>query len=192
MFAQIETPVFLDHHMVNQVTVCSPYIQQPPIPPEQIMAATLQSGSLNGISGTIFNAEIQIGFSNGSSRVPFCDTTAYKVEQLRLAAKITEAKREWSRYLLDPKSSVDVDQISETVDHLYDAVFEYGPAAIDLRGLFPDAVNGEHLAAILRATSAWSNSVLGWTPALKVAEQALRLNKQNPYDALVGLVVHNE
>ncbi len=94
----------------------------------------------------------------------------------------------WQRHLFDINASADVDTLSETVESVLDVLAELGPAAIDLTGLSARNVQGEHLAAVLRATATWDSQTPGWFDALQVAKLALQREKIDPLDALYGLI----
>lgn len=68
-----------------------------------------------------------------------------------------------------------------------DLVYDRGFHAIDFTRIEPDEVNGEHLAAVLRMTSANRILVKGWKHALCVARKALHRQNANIANVLVGL-----
>jgi hypothetical protein len=111
----------------------------------------------------------------------------YIEEVMEVPARIF-ATQKWRRLVLDPRSSVDVDAISETVDAVYEAIDTYGSSFISFENLDPQTVQGEHLAAALRATSPWRAEVPGWHSALGVAKAALTNSGVSPDDALYGLI----
>lgn len=90
---------------------------------------------------------------------------------------------------LDPNASDDVDAISDTIETALDLLNNFGPSFVnfDLFLSLPKSVNGEHLAAILRVTHPWSETIPGWGKMLGVAEEALREVGLDPADALMGL-----
>lgn len=90
-------------------------------------------------------------------------------------------------HVFDPFAPTDVDTISETVSSLVDLVYDRGFHAIDFTRIEPDEVNGEHLAAVLRMTSANRILVKGWKHALCVARKALHRQNANIANVLVGL-----
>jgi hypothetical protein len=94
----------------------------------------------------------------------------------------------WQRHLLDLNASTDVDALSETVESVLEVLSAHGPTAIDLTNLSDKGVQGEHLAAILRTTSAWDSQTPGWYQALHVAKLALQREGIDPQDALYGLI----
>ena len=94
----------------------------------------------------------------------------------------------WKRYLFDINASTDVDTISETVESVFESLARDGPSAIDLTTISASQVNGEHLAALLRATSSWRDQIPGWDRALIVASKALELANVDPKAALAGML----
>ncbi|MBB6582768.1 hypothetical protein [Ralstonia solanacearum] len=108
-------------------------------------------------------------------------------EELKVQAQL-QALRQWKRYVFDPASPTDVDAISETVDRVFDVISEFGPGALSLADVRPDEVQGEHLAAVLRASSSWADAVPGWSNALQVAATALTNSGIDPNDALYGMI----
>jgi hypothetical protein len=68
------------------------------------------------------------------------------------------------------------------------ALLAYGPAAIDLRGLPVDRVNGMHLAVVLRATFSRKAQTPGWDQALVIAQAALQRDNISVASALGGLL----
>lgn len=97
------------------------------------------------------------------------------------------ATEKWTQHLLNRHASVDVDAITETVEGVLDALAEFGPGSLHLRDFRPDAVQGEHLAAVLRASSTWKDEVSGWTEAIGVAKAALITSGADPEDVLFGM-----
>lgn len=95
--------------------------------------------------------------------------------------------QKWQHNLLNPDASTDVDDLSDTVDAVYEGIAIFGPSFISLANLAPESVQGEHLAATLRATYPWRDEVSGWNDALEVARTALAYAGEDPDDALYGL-----
>jgi hypothetical protein len=93
----------------------------------------------------------------------------------------------WQRHVLNPAAPPGVDALTETVRSVYNTLAAYGPAGLSLADLTFDTVQGEHLAALLRATFRLRTQISGWRHALFVAEAALRREGVDPNDALVGL-----
>lgn len=93
----------------------------------------------------------------------------------------------WQHYLLDPAAPATVAAISETIAAAYKTLSIYGPTGLSLLKLRADSVQGEHLAAVLRASFRLRNQIPGWKPALEVARTALLRQGIDPADALVGL-----
>lgn len=111
-----------------------------------------------------------------------------EVEGELKAQALLQVLRQWKRYVFDPSSPTDVDAISETVDRVFDVISEFGPGALSLVGIRPEKVQGEHLAAVLRASSSWADTVPGWRDALNVAALALSNAGIDPNDALYGMI----
>lgn len=108
-------------------------------------------------------------------------------EELKVQAQF-QALRQWKRYVFDPSAPTDVDAISETVDRVFDVISEYGPGSLSLADVQPNNVQGEHLAAVLRASSSWADAVPGWHDALQIAATALANSGIDPNDALYGMI----
>lgn len=90
-------------------------------------------------------------------------------------------------HVFDPAAPADVNAIGETVSSLVNLVYDRGFHAIDFTSIEPEEINGEHLAAVLRITSANRILVKGWNRALRVAREALRQQNVNVADVLFGL-----
>lgn len=111
--------------------------------------------------------------------------------QAEWQARMYAAEQEgilWRKHVVDRNALVDTDTISETVDHVFQMASRFGPSSLDFRGLRTDAVNGEHLAAALRASSSFSHMTLGWESALQVAHDAILASGADPGDALFGMI----
>jgi hypothetical protein len=94
----------------------------------------------------------------------------------------------WQKFLLDPKAAVDVDAISETIESVFVTIDQYGVGAVELGKYKAEQVSGEHLAAILRATSSARDQIAGWNSALEIAAAALVRAGRDPADALFGMI----
>lgn len=94
----------------------------------------------------------------------------------------------WRKYVCDVAASADVDALTETAEAVLDSIQAHGPALFNLKGLHAVAVNGEHLATVLRTSFTWRDQVPGWHEALRVAEVALTQAGVDPEDALFGLI----
>jgi hypothetical protein len=92
----------------------------------------------------------------------------------------------WRLTVLDPSAPVDVDAISATVESVFTTLFLHGSASLDLTTI-EGPVNGEHLAAVLRASALARESIPGWSAARGVAHAALVAEGKDPADALFGL-----
>jgi hypothetical protein len=102
--------------------------------------------------------------------------------------EVTSSLRKWDLYLTDINAPVDVNAIAKTLDLVFEAMNKYGAGAVDLCNLHAPNINGEHLAAILRATSSIKNLIPGWANALNVAKTALTNQHIEIEDALFGLI----
>lgn len=94
----------------------------------------------------------------------------------------------WRKHVCDTDASPDVDSLTETAEAVMTLVAEHGPARLNLQGFTAAAVQGEHLATLLRASFSWRDQVPGWHGALRVAEIALKRASLDPEDALFGLI----
>lgn len=167
--------------------IFSPYVQKPNLTPQQMLAGTAltsQSSASSNVRFATTDCDIASDFFSGIS---FGNTAAFKNEQFKQSIAISKISAFWKKFLLDPIAPNDVDAISVTVEYIFEAISQFGPGAIDLNKLAEDRVSGEHLAAILRATSTWKSLIPGWKAALHVAEIALVRVGIDPQDALVGL-----
>lgn len=180
----------INHPMFNPPAVFAPHFQRPPRSADQVVtyldwALYARSPDLQSTSRmAIIDRSSSASMANDS----FIDTPAYRHQWNRQAKAIAAFSVYWKKFLMDPRASVDVDAISESIDHIYEAIDQFGPGGIDLNNLRAQDVNGEHLAAILRATSSWKTLVPGWIDALQVAAAALKIANVDAEDALFGLV----
>lgn len=105
------------------------------------------------------------------------------MKSYRLAA----GAKKWQRHVFDPHALADVDALTETVEATLDFISEFGPTVLSLEHIRSNSVQCEHLAAVLRASSSWSDDVLGWRSALEVAKQAVLAAGLDPDDVLYGM-----
>ncbi|MBR8414753.1 hypothetical protein [Burkholderia cenocepacia] len=108
-------------------------------------------------------------------------------EVVEVPARLSVTQK-WQRLVFDPSASVDVDDLSETVASVYEAIDTFGPSVISFEHVEAAAVQGEHLAVALRATSPWRDEIAGWRAALQSARVALENSGVPPEDALYGLL----
>lgn len=108
-------------------------------------------------------------------------------ERARRIAGLREFAARWEFYLYDVNASVDVDDISETVEAVLDAISQYGLGSLNFSGLNSKQVNGEHLAAMLRTTFTWRNQIEGWQQGMETASLALKRSGLDPDEVLLGL-----
>lgn len=81
-----------------------------------------------------------------------------------------------------------VDNLTKTAESALGWLLLNGISHLDLSGLVPENVNCEHLALILRMTSTFKDSIIGWDDALAVAQTAATLSSLDPTDILFGLI----
>jgi len=144
-----------------------------------------QSRRYETLTGVKFSVDfISVSSKQGS----MLDSPAYIVERHKSRDAIDESAANWKRYILDLSAPTDVDALSETIDSIYDAIDRYGSGAVNLATLPADAVNGEHLAAILRSTYPFRNQIIGWHHARDIAIKALQGASIDINDALAGLL----
>lgn len=124
----------------------------------------------------------------GGSWLSFLDSLSYEAEKLENLEAINAISEHWKQHLFDLSASTDVDALSETIEGVYDAIDRFGPGAVDLASLGSEGINGEHLAAILRATFPFQNRIPGWSCALGEAVKALQRDGVDVDDALAGLL----
>jgi len=95
---------------------------------------------------------------------------------------------QWWEHVFNPRAPTDVDSITKTVEGVLDFIAAFGPESLSLRGLQPESVQGEHLAALLRASSTWCDQIAGWHEGLNVAQAAIAMAGEDPRDALFGMI----
>ena len=133
-------------------------------------------------SATRYTVEI----INGSSGSAFEYKKAAVLEAILYSS--TPAANSWTKHVLNPSASTDIDSLSETINAMFDCLNQCDPSVLYFGGFAARDVNGEHLAAALRASSSWRDEISGWDNALEVAAEALRLAGIAPEDALFGMV----
>lgn len=113
-----------------------------------------------------------------------------KVEELaRMTSyRLAAGAKKWQRHVLDPHALADVDALTETVEATLDFISEFGPTVLSLENIRSNSVQCEHLAAVLRASSSWSDEVPGWRAALEVSKQAVVAAGLDPNDVLYGMI----
>ena len=154
--------------------------------PDEVVAGVMAfvKGSFPALSNTFFTTGAEI-WNYGA-------TTAEQQGILHAAQAQTAAMahfgHEWKHYIFNVASPTDVDAISQTIERVLETVVQYGPECVDLTSAEPEQVNGEHLAALLRATFVWQDKVPGWRRGLDIATAALQRAGINPQDALIGLI----
>lgn len=116
------------------------------------------------------------------------DSLGYLSARDRAAEEIEELAAKWKALLLDTAAPKTANALTRTARPIFQALLQFGPGAIDLRGLSPAEINVDHLAVILRATLSHKHRTPGWTEALHVAREALRGDPQAQDDTLGGLI----
>jgi hypothetical protein len=130
------------------------------------------------------NNRYYVTFLHGS----FGEKADYELMTGMMAWTFFSSNEQWRRYVFDPAATTSVDALTETVEAALDFLVQYGPKAMSLTGLQPNAVQGEHLAALLRASSTWHADIPGWHEAVQVASEAVRIAGIDPADALFGMI----
>jgi hypothetical protein len=94
----------------------------------------------------------------------------------------------WKSFVIEKHAPVDTDSVAETIDRVFQMAYRFGPSSVDFRGMDSSKVNGEHLAAALRAASSFKHLALGWSNALRVAKEAILVEGGDPSDSLLGMI----
>jgi len=81
-----------------------------------------------------------------------------------------------------------IDNLTKTAESALGWLIVNGVSHLDLSGLIPEDINCEHLALILRMTSTFKDSIIGWDDAITVAQTAATLSNLDPTDILFGLI----
>ena len=150
------------------------------------LAASVRS-QFPALSNTFFATSDRLINFRTSESTRFVNFDAFaKTVQARSFA-LSEYAVAWKRYVFDVSAPVDVDAISETIEYTFEVLAQFGPDGIDLNNLDPQRIQGEHLAAVLRATSTWRDQTPGWHDALVTARTALEREGVNPQEVLFGL-----
>jgi hypothetical protein len=102
--------------------------------------------------------------------------------------QVETAAQAWRTGLFDLSAPYNADGLTPTVMGTYRFLMSFGPRAIDLRGLNVHAVNGMHLATILRSTYSWRGEIPGWREAVIVACKALERGGFSVEDAAGDLL----
>lgn len=98
-----------------------------------------------------------------------------------------EARSRWLSRVLDRTLAPTSNEITKTIRPVFELLSQFGPESVDLRHL-PEAVNGVHLAAVLRSTANELEGTEPWRQALALAQRALVLDGVDPQDALFGMI----
>lgn len=130
------------------------------------------------------NNPYRLNFGHGS----FSGVNQLVLKTRMEALRLLDANTLWQQHVFNPTASADIDSLTETVEGILNFIAEFGPSCISLNGFQPLAVQGEHLATLLRASSTWRDEIEGWDNALDVAKEALIRENINPADALFGMI----
>lgn len=157
--------------------------------PAAVLPVALSAGLIEpNLDNAVPVAVSSLHVASHSLDVSQADSPSFQAEwQVRMNAAEQEGIL-WRRYVVDPSALVDTDTISETVDHVFQMASRFGPSSLDFRGLRAEDVNGEHLAAALRASSSFSYMTPGWEDALQVAHDAILAAGGDPQDTLFGMI----
>ena len=143
-------------------------------------------GSLVGISisDTRFIGKPRLGAIQDA----MLETSNYRTEQIKMRDESQLLSSRWKKLVLDPAAGKKSKDPTRTTEPVFDALLRVGPAAIDLRDLPEDSVNGMHLAVVLRVTFSRRNQVTGWAKALQTAIKTLKSSGANVDLILAGLL----
>ena len=119
--------------------------------------------------------------TNGSFRETWLELAQSTVQQARAVMRV-------QAHVLNPSAESDIDSLTETVEAALEFVSEFGPGQLNLLEYTAQRVHYEHLAALLRATSTWRDSIPGWHEALREAEAATQQVGADPEDVLFGMI----
>lgn len=170
-----------------------PYSQEVNLPPGTTLyspsglSAYWSTSNIAGL-GSIRAPETNTQFIAVTSYGSFGDLAHLYIRAGLEAWKMAEANSRWSKYVLNPLAETDVDTLTETVEATLDFIEEFGPERLSLQGIPYNFVQPEHLAALLRASSTWRDSVPGWSEALMSAATAVESAGGDPEDVLFGMV----
>jgi hypothetical protein len=115
----------------------------------------------------------------------FADTSGLKHA---IWMQLGELTQRWQRQVLDATASTDVDALTETVEATLELVEKFGPQSLALESIVGERVQVEHLAAVLRASSYWRNTIPSWAPAKDWAVMATVAAGYDPDDVLYGML----
>lgn len=160
------------------------YFDRPPVTTEQWRFIQPTSDSALTTHTQVFN------FSKNSAHSKALSThlTRSPREALELTIEIEKERiyKALERNLLEPAVASDVDAISDTVEHVYELLSKWGPAALDFHR-FLLAKNPIHVAAMLRVSVDVKDLVLGWDTALAYAIDLSTSCDLDVDDVLFGL-----
>lgn len=116
------------------------------------------------------------------------EVSAVAAAQSQAADEMLAFAIKWKASVLDRAAGRRSRDLTKTVEPVMQALLSYGPAAIDLRDLPLDRVNGMHLAVVLRLTFTRREQTPGWNQALAIAQTALNRDHISVTAALSGLL----
>jgi len=143
-------------------------------------------GVLAGIS--ISNARFIGKPRLGALQDAMLETSNYRTAQIKMSDESQLLSSRWKKLVLDPAAGKKSKDLTRTTEPVFDALLRVGPAAIDLRNLPEDSINGMHLAVVLRVTFSRRNQVPGWAKALQTAIKTLKSSGANVELVLAGLI----
>jgi hypothetical protein len=136
----------------------------------------------------ISNARIFVILGTASSSTSPLDGEAFRQTSTERQQVLRSLEEQWKAQVLNPNSEVDAKSLTKTVKVVFETLTQFGSAALDLRNLPQEKVNGVQLAVVLRSTLSRKESTKGWVEALEVAREALRREGKAEEDALSGLL----
>ncbi|MDE3186536.1 MAG: hypothetical protein KGM96_03295 [Acidobacteriota bacterium] len=144
-------------------------------------SADVRDAGMQWVRARDTNAEYFLEFARGSSG------EAAEVASMK-SYRLAKAIKKWQKYVMNPDAATDVDALTETVEAVLDFISEFGPSALSLHSVQAEAVQCEHLAAALRASSSWRGQIPGWDLAIKATADAARSAHLDPEDVLYGMI----
>lgn len=122
-----------------------------------------------------------------NQKVSWADARGQAAEKWQVVKRLVLLQSQWKERVCNVRTPTNDEALFETFEIVSSLVSESRPSDLDVRGLQADAVNGEHLVALLRASYLERASVPGWDDALTVAREALVLAHLPFEDHLEGL-----
>lgn len=122
-----------------------------------------------------------------NQKVSWADARGQAAEKWQVVKRLVLLQSQWKERVCNVRTPTNDEALFETFEIVSSLVSESRPSDLDVRGLQADAVNGEHLVALLRASYLERANVPGWDDALTVAREALVLAHLPVEDHLEGL-----